>query len=63
VSVDAGPHDRQTTGSMERVTFRATESQLAEVEALVDAGEFPNRSEAIREAVRQLVSAESRTGD
>ncbi len=48
---------------MERVTFRATESQLAEVEALVDAGEFPNRSEAIREAVRQLVSAESRTGD
>jgi len=44
---------------MERVTFRATKEQLAEVEALVDAGEFPNRSEAIREAVRQLVGEES----
>ncbi|WP_226042863.1 ribbon-helix-helix domain-containing protein [Natrinema sp. DC36] len=45
---------------MDRVTFRETESQLERVDALVDSGEFPNRSEAIRAALAQLVSEETR---
>ncbi len=53
--------DRETTGEpMDRVTFRETESQLERVDALVDSGEFPNRSEAIRAALAQLVSEETR---
>ena len=48
--------DRQSTGkSMERVTLRMPKQQVDEVEALVNSGEFPNRSEAIRAAVRELV--------
>ncbi|WP_226043367.1 ribbon-helix-helix domain-containing protein [Natrinema sp. DC36] len=53
--------DRETTGeAMDRVTFRETESQLERVDALVDDGQFPNRSEAIRAALAQLVSEETR---
>ncbi len=40
---------------MERVTLRIPEQQVEAVEALVDDGEYPNRSEAIREAVRTMV--------
>lgn len=48
--------DRGTTGSMERVTLRIPDQQLKGVEERVDAGEFPNRSEAIRAAVRDFLS-------
>ncbi|MFP4632707.1 MAG: ribbon-helix-helix domain-containing protein [Halobacteriales archaeon] len=41
---------------MERVTLRIPEQQVSAVEALVDEGEFPNRSEAIRAAVRTMVT-------
>ncbi|PGF14311.1 ribbon-helix-helix protein, CopG family [Natrinema sp. CBA1119] len=44
---------------MERVTFRETESQLERVDALVERGEYANRSEAIREAIGQLVASET----
>ena len=50
---------------MERVTLRIPKQQIAEVERMVDTGEFPNRSEAIRSAVREMVNeqdAESREG-
>ena len=48
--------DRESTGQqMERVTFRVPEKKIEEVDALVDEGEFPNRSEAIRQAVRDLI--------
>ena len=40
---------------MERVTLRIPEQQIEEVEQLVDSGEFPNRSEAIRSAVREMI--------
>lgn len=46
----------QTT---ERVTFRTTEAQLEELEALVDDGVYPNRSAAIRAAVDQLAASET----
>ncbi|MFB6284372.1 MAG: ribbon-helix-helix domain-containing protein [Halobacteria archaeon] len=41
---------------MERVTLRIPEQQVKAVEALVDEGEYPNRSEAIRAAIRAKVS-------
>ncbi|WP_247729478.1 ribbon-helix-helix domain-containing protein [Halovivax limisalsi] len=47
---------------MERVTLRIPKQQIDEVEQLVETGEFPNRSEAIRSAVREMINeqAESR---
>ena len=44
---------------MERVTLRIPEQQIEEVEQLVDSGEFPNRSEAIRSAVREMINEQS----
>ncbi|AEN06685.1 ribbon-helix-helix domain-containing protein [Halolamina sp.] len=43
---------------MERVTLRIPKQQIDRVEQLVERGEYPNRSEAIRAAVRQLVDDE-----
>jgi|TARA_B110000263_G_C15154282_1_gene439397 antitoxin ParD1/3/4 len=40
---------------MERITLRIPEQQIAEVEQLVQKGEFPNRSEAIRSAIREML--------
>lgn len=40
---------------MERVTLRIPKQQIDEVEKMVETGEFPNRSEAIRAAVRDMV--------
>ena len=41
---------------MERVTLRIPKQQIEEVEQMVDTGEFPNRSEAIRSAVRDMLN-------
>ncbi|AAG18805.1 MULTISPECIES: ribbon-helix-helix domain-containing protein [Halobacterium] len=40
---------------MERVTLRIPEQQIDEVEQMVERGKFPNRSEAIRSAVREMI--------
>ncbi|MFT4883274.1 MAG: antitoxin ParD1/3/4 [Natronomonas sp.] len=51
---------------MERVTLRIPKQQIEEVERMVDTGEFPNRSEAIRSAVREMLNeqdTESRDGN
>jgi len=49
---------------MERVTLRIPKQQIEEVEQMVDSGEFPNRSEAIRSAVREMINEQSdRTGE
>lgn len=40
---------------MERITLRIPEQQIAEVEQLVQKGEYPNRSEAIRSAIREML--------
>lgn len=40
---------------MERVTLRIPEQQIEEVERMVETGQFPNRSEAIRSAVREML--------
>jgi Arc/MetJ-type ribon-helix-helix transcriptional regulator len=43
---------------MERVTLRLPKQQIDELEQLVDTGEFPNRSEAIRSAIRDKIKDE-----
>jgi Arc/MetJ-type ribon-helix-helix transcriptional regulator len=40
---------------MERVTLRIPKQQIEEVERMVETGEYPNRSEAIRSAVRDML--------
>jgi Arc/MetJ-type ribon-helix-helix transcriptional regulator len=44
---------------MERVTLRIPKQQIEEVEQMVETGEFPNRSEAIRSAVRDMLNEQS----
>ncbi|MFB6105689.1 MAG: ribbon-helix-helix domain-containing protein [Halobacteriaceae archaeon] len=41
---------------MERVTLRIPKQQIEEVETMVEHGTFPNRSEAIRSAVREMIN-------
>lgn len=45
---------------MERVTLRIPKKQIEEVEQMVETGEFPNRSEAIRSAVRDMLNEHDR---
>jgi len=40
---------------METVQIRLTEKQIKNIEILVKKGIYPNRSEAVRDAVRRLV--------
>lgn len=46
--------------TLDRVTFRATDEQLAAIEALVDADVYRNRSEAIRAGLQQLLEHHDR---
>jgi len=46
---------------MERVTLRIPRQQVEEVEQMVETGEFPNRSEAIRSAVREMIDESDST--
>jgi antitoxin ParD1/3/4 len=39
---------------MEQVQFRLPKTELDEIDHLVEQGEFPNRSEAIRQAIREV---------
>lgn len=41
----------------ERVTVRMPEEQLEDIDRLVDKGVYPNRSEAIRDGVREITGA------
>ncbi|MCL9814449.1 MULTISPECIES: ribbon-helix-helix domain-containing protein [Natranaeroarchaeum] len=46
---------------MERVTLRIPKQQIDAVEQMVDTGQYPNRSEAIRAAVREMVDEQQET--
>ena len=48
---------------MERVTLRIPEQQIEEVERMVETGQFPNRSEAIRSAVREMLNEQGARQD
>lgn len=43
---------------METVQIRLTERQIRNIDGLVKKGVYPNRSEAVRDAVRKLVDDE-----
>jgi antitoxin ParD1/3/4 len=45
---------------MQRITLRLPEQQINLLQQLVDSGEYPNVSEAVRAAVRELVEKRSR---
>jgi len=45
---------------MKRITLRLPDQQIELLEQMVEAGEFPTISEAVRDAVRQLI--EKRAG-
>ncbi|MEF8879230.1 MAG: ribbon-helix-helix domain-containing protein [Candidatus Thermoplasmatota archaeon] len=40
---------------METVQIRLTKDMLKELDKLINSGEYPNRSEAIRDGVRRLI--------
>ena len=40
---------------MQRITIRLPEQQLRMIDLMVDLGEFPSASEAIRTAIRDLI--------
>ena len=46
----------QGNPTMERVTLRIPKQQVEQVERMVETGEYPNRSEAIRAAVREMLA-------
>ena len=49
-------HSKLTSSeTMDRVTYRQSTADLEAVDTLVEAGVYPNRSEALRAAVRQFV--------
>ena len=49
--------------TMERVTFRIPSGQLKRVDRLVNRGEYPNRSEALRQYIRDGVKADEADED
>ena len=48
---------------MERVTLRIPKQQIEEVEQMVETGQYPNRSEAIRSAVREMIDEQEPEGN
>lgn len=48
--------------TLNRITFRATDDQLAGLESLVDDGVYHSRSEAIRAGIRQLLERHAPPG-
>ncbi|WP_254763541.1 ribbon-helix-helix domain-containing protein [Natrinema marinum] len=49
--------------TLDRVTFRATDEQLAAIESLVDDDLYRNRSEAIRAGLQRLLEYHTETDD
>lgn len=47
--------DKENLRSMERITFRCPKGLIEQLEKHVDRGTYPNRSEALRAAVRNEI--------
>lgn len=54
-SSDASRSRLENGRTLNRVTFRATDDQLAALESLVDDDVYHSRSEAIRAGIRELL--------
>lgn len=55
VAVEPATSRLEDSQPLERVTFRATDDQLAALESLVDAGVYHSRSEALRAGIQRLL--------
>ncbi|RKD89079.1 ribbon-helix-helix domain-containing protein [Halopiger aswanensis] len=54
-----GSHSRLENGrTLNRITFRATDEQLAALESLVEADVYHSRSAAIRAGIQQLLESQ-----
>jgi len=53
---EANAFRRGVSMPMETVQIRLTEKQIRNIDVLVKRGVYPNRSEAVRDAVRKLVN-------
>ncbi|MFB6088842.1 MAG: ribbon-helix-helix domain-containing protein [Candidatus Aenigmatarchaeota archaeon] len=47
--------------SMESVQIRLTKEQIKNIDKLVNDGQYPNRSETVRDAVRKLLGSVENT--
>jgi Arc/MetJ-type ribon-helix-helix transcriptional regulator len=56
--MSTSPQPSDDTALTERLTIRIDQHRLDELEALVDSGAFPNRAEAVRAAIDELVEVE-----
>ena len=48
---------------METVQIRLTRNMLEKIDDLITIGEYPNRSEAIRDSVRRMLDRKSATSE
>ncbi len=48
---------------METVQIRLTKNMLEKIDELINIGEYPNRSEAIRDSVRRMLDRKSGTSE
>ena len=48
---------------METVQIRLTKNMLERIDELINIGEYPNRSEAIRDSVRRMLDRKSATSE
>ena len=48
---------------METVQIRLTKNMLDKIDELITIGEYPNRSEAIRDSVRRMLDRKSGTSE
>ncbi len=48
---------------METIQIRLTRNMLDRIDELINIGEYPNRSEAVRDSVRKMLDRSTRSGD
>ena len=48
---------------METVQIRLTKNMLEKIDELINIGEYPNRSEAIRDSVRRMLDRKAGTSE
>ena len=48
---------------METVQIRLTKNMLERIDELINIGEYPNRSEAVRDSVRRMLDRKSATSE
>lgn len=48
---------------METMQIRLTKNMLERIDELINIGEYPNRSEAVRDSVRKMLDRKSQTSE